>query len=234
MGKKFAPTYANIYMASWERTLFAKCHLTPFLYYRYLDDIFGIWQHGREEFEHFIEMVNTHHKNITVKYSTNDNAITFLDTTVFRGDSLQNSSTLKIKVYFKDTDTHSLLHKLSFHPRHTFKGIIKSQLIRFHRICTEKEDFQEATGILFYALRNRGYSRRFLRHIKSTTINYIKTSAPEARLLDPLHVIPLITTYSSQSQYINREIKRLFKDIQYGYRDCRNTESYRLIVKIKI
>lgn len=74
---------------------------------------------------------------------------------------------LATRVYFKSTDTHALLHKSSYHPKHTFKGIVKSQLIRFHRICTLEQDVEKATRILFKALQTRGYARRFLRGIKS-------------------------------------------------------------------
>ena len=75
------------------------------------------------------------------------------------------------KVFFKETDTHQLLHKTSFHPKHQFAGIIKSQLIRFKRICSSKHDFDFATSILFNAIKKRGYASRFLRRIKSEVIN---------------------------------------------------------------
>lgn len=51
MGKKFAPSYANIYM---EEMVFPKCSKLPFCYYQYLDDICGIWQHDDESFEIFL------------------------------------------------------------------------------------------------------------------------------------------------------------------------------------
>lgn len=44
-----------------------------------------------------------------------------------------------------------------------FKGIVKSQLLRFRRICTRETDRIEAIKILVKALRGRGYSRHFLR-----------------------------------------------------------------------
>lgn len=68
-------------------------------------------------------------------------------------------------VELKHTNTHALLHKTSYHPKHTFCGIIKSQLIRFHQICSNISDFNTATSILFRSLRSRGYSKRFLRTI---------------------------------------------------------------------
>ena len=97
-------------------------------------------------------------------------SIDFLDVTIFKGPTFNNVGTLDSKVYFKPTDSHQLLHKQSFHPKHTFRGIIKSQIIRFHRICTNKSDFEQACTTLFKALRHRGYTHRYLRYIKSKTL----------------------------------------------------------------
>ncbi|KAM4540300.1 calpain-3-like [Fundulus diaphanus] len=41
MGKKFAPAYANIFMAEWEAGALESCSKAPLHYYRYLDDIWG-------------------------------------------------------------------------------------------------------------------------------------------------------------------------------------------------
>jgi hypothetical protein len=86
-----------------------------------------------------------------------------------------NTGILDTKVFFKSTDTHQLLHKSSFHPKHTFRGILKSQIIRFDRISSRNEDFQRATNTLFRALRTRGYSKRFLRQIKNNTLENLDT-----------------------------------------------------------
>ena len=45
-------------------------------------------------------------------------------------------------MYFKPTDIHQLLDKTSFHPKHTFSGILKSQITRFYRICSEPSEFE--------------------------------------------------------------------------------------------
>lgn len=165
MGKKFAPAYANIFMATWEQAVFPKCSKLPILYIRYLDDIFGIWTHSKSDFEDFISVLNNHHDAITVKHNLQSEEIEFLDTQVFfMRESIENWR-LGTRVYFKPTDTHVLLHKNSFHPKHTFKGIVKSQLMRFERICTRPEDVEIATKTLFRALIPRGYSRSFLRSI---------------------------------------------------------------------
>ena len=79
-----------------------------------------------------------------------------------------------VVTYFEPTDTRQLMYKDLFHPIHTFSGILKSQLLRFHRICNNKSDFEEAIQILFHSLRQRNYTPRFLRHIKNTTLADIK------------------------------------------------------------
>ena len=174
MGQKYAPNYANIFMAEWERQALNKCDKKPIIYLRYLDDIFGIWTHGREEFNKFINTLNNHQSCIKLTSETSYQEINFLDTTVFKGSRFAETGCLDSKVFFKTTDTHQLLHKSSFHPKHTFAGIIKSQIMRFNRICNNKLDFQMATKILFDSLTKRGYSRRFLRGIKSKTLRQVR------------------------------------------------------------
>lgn len=52
MGKKFAPAYANIFMANWEEVVFTKCQQKPIHYLRYLDDIWGVWGAPKRNFRH--------------------------------------------------------------------------------------------------------------------------------------------------------------------------------------
>ena len=53
MEKKKAPTYANISMCNFEKYLLDNCKDKPFLYLRYIDDIFAIWQHCEDKLEQF-------------------------------------------------------------------------------------------------------------------------------------------------------------------------------------
>ena len=175
MGKKFAPSYANIFMAYFETEAMKKCYKLPTAYFRFLDDIFCIWDHGRENLDTFLGILNSHHPAVKLTASIEENSNDFLDVTAFKGPSFDLKSRLDTKVYFKPTDTHQLLHKASFHPKHTFRGILKSQIIRFNRICSQKSDFDSACSVLFRALRSRGYSARSLRYIKSETLEAMKS-----------------------------------------------------------
>ena len=235
MGKRFAPSYANIYMALWEETALAKCNLKPTHYFRFLDDIFGIWPHSEEDFLEFIGVLNSHHRSIKLKYTTSKESIDFLDVSVYKGNQFETNQKLDLKVYFKDTDTHALLHKSSFHPTHCFSGIVKSQLLRFKRICTQEGDFQTACKILFKALRGRGYTRTFLRRAQRTFL--------DVKARDDRPKIALITDYSTRSKMANSRIKRNFENRGTGlleevkiisaYRRNKNLRDYLVHSKLK-
>ena len=205
MGKKFAPHYADIFMAKLEKEALEKCPLKPSLYLRYLDDIFIIWPHSRDDFTHFLNVFNSHLPPIKFKASIQENSVDYLDTTIFKDQ--HNPSILRSKVYFKPTDTHQLLHKKSFHPKHTFKGIIKSQITRFHRICSFEDDFERAWSILYNALNKRNYSKRMLRKLKSETIRNLE----KHMVLDEI-AIPGSSSFGS------------FKCSKYSCLTCRDME----------
>lgn len=183
MGKRFSPSYASIFMAQWEKEGLEKVEHKPMLYYRFLDDIWGIWTESKYKFNQFINILNSINSSISVTTEFNKEQVNFLDITIFKGTEFIKTGILDTKVYFKTTDTHALLHKTSYHPKHTFSGIVKSQLLRFWRICSKEEDFFEAVRTLYTALARRGYSRSFLRRA-------IKDFKRQTRTEDPL--LPII------------------------------------------
>lgn len=205
MGKRFAPSYANIYMAEWEETALALCPIKPLKYFRFLDDIWGVWIDTKENFEQFIHILNTHHPCIKLKYTIDTNQVNFLDTITFKGPDFIRTNTLDIKMFFKNTDTHSLLHRSSFHPRHVFGGLLKSQLLRFSRICTRTKDFWEAVRTLFKALQPRGYSRTFLRR----AIRNFKEKTQQKESIP----LPLITDYAKHNTLLHFKIKQNFNNM---------------------
>ena len=83
-----------------------------------------IWPYSMDAFAVFLDIFNTREPSIKFKSSVSKSSIDYLDTTISKDPD--NSKTLSSKVFFKQTDTHQLLHKHSFHLTHTFKGLIKS------------------------------------------------------------------------------------------------------------
>ena len=169
MGKKFAPSYANIFMAQWEKKILKKVPHQPLVYFRFLDDVFMIWTHGREKLDQFLDILNNDNPCIKLKAEISDISVDFLDVTIFKGKRFDQERKLDTKVYHKPTDTLQLLHKTSYHPPHTFSGIVKSQVIRYFRLSTGLENFDADCLKLFNVLCKRGYSRSHLRKIKRDT-----------------------------------------------------------------
>ena len=155
------------FLAEWEEKTLAKYVLKPSVYRRFLDNIFMIWEQSKEEFYKLVKILNTHHCSISVEAELSSESMHFLDTVVYEGSRFRTFDT---KAYFKQTDTLELLHKKSHHPNHTFKGLIRSQILRYVRICNNKQDVMIACRKLFAALVRRGYSERFLRNIKDKTL----------------------------------------------------------------
>lgn len=89
----------------------------PF-YFRYLDDIIGVWPHNDSDFRTFIETLNDHHPSINIKHTLDTHSINFLDTTIQFVPISTTQKKLISCVYPnpKSTDTHALLHKASNHP----------------------------------------------------------------------------------------------------------------------
>lgn len=149
-----------------------------------------------------MEILNNFNPSIKVKAQIHPFSVDFLDTTTFKGPDFLRTHKLDTKVFFKATDTHSLLYKTSYHPRHTYRGIVKSQLLQFHRICSRYEDFRMATKVLFSVLTTRGYSRSFLRKVQKEFLN----QTPEST--GPL--LLLVVDYSTTALKTVRDIKRHF------------------------
>lgn len=129
-----------------------------------------------EELREYETFLNTIIEGITITLNVSTTFVDFLDTTVYKTScdvTNPDEVALRTKVFFKPTDTHQLLHQESFHPRHTTKGVLKSQVLRFQRISSTYEDFSTACLILFRSLQKRKYSSRMMRKMK---VNVWRTS----------------------------------------------------------
>ena len=161
MGKKYAPSFANIFMHYWEQHALSTTHFTSFFWKRYIDDIFGIWQHSQAQLHNFLQHLNSINPNIKVTLTSSSSCIHFLDCTVFK-----SNNHLATKIYSKPTDSHRLLHFNSFHPRHVFESIVKAQILRFIKLSSHPKDFLASYRTLKSSLLHCGYSRSLIKNCK--------------------------------------------------------------------
>lgn len=170
MGKRFAPALANLYLLEFDDKATNGYPIKPLFFVRYLDDIFFIWPGDVESLNLFENYLNSLIPDIKITLEHNTNEISFLDTVIYK-----QNNTLQTRTYFKPTDTHQLLHTDSYHPKHSFKGLIKSQLIRFKRLSSTKIDYDNSCKILFSHLTKRGYTYSKMRKTQSDIwFNYVE------------------------------------------------------------
>ena len=155
MGTKTAPSYANIVVAIFELLYVYTYTLQPLEWFRFIDDIFGLWTHGYEEFEKFIDYLNSRIDGLrfTVEYSFLE--ISFLDTII----KLHPNGTLTTSLYRKPTDTYNYVLYSSAHPTSCKLGIPYSQFLRIRRICSELSDFDHHSKNMALAFIQRGYPK---------------------------------------------------------------------------
>ena len=137
MGTRVAPSYDNLYMRALETKILENYHLKPRVWYRYIDDIFFIWDHGPTELTNWLKYLNG--TNDTIKFTSEHSSekINFLDTLVKK--DIDNN--LYTDLYIKPTDAHNYLKFDSSHPPHCKTSLPYSQLLRIKRICTKSNDF---------------------------------------------------------------------------------------------
>ena len=168
MGQRFAPSIANIYLSLWEENLKNKIDNFPIHWFRYIDDIFTIWNADAKSLKEFLNKINNFDPNIKITFSFNNTNTTFLDLNIYKYDNK-----LRHKVHFKDTNSHSILHTSSNHPKHIFRGIVYSQIRRWASLCTTRPDFEDACSLVFPIWRQRGYTKTLLRKTKIEVLNHL-------------------------------------------------------------
>ena len=166
MGKTYAPGLADLYLEKFDELARNGFYIKPLFYFRFLDDTFFVWVGSLEQLKEYEAFLNGLIPGVIITLNVSPISVNFLDTTVFKNTLTPGESELLTKVYFKETDTHQLLHKDSFHPLHTAKGVLKSQILRFQRISSTYHDFSFACNVLFKSLAKRRYSSRLMRKMK--------------------------------------------------------------------
>ena len=152
---KFAPPYAVHFMAALEEKILSK---KPSVWWRYIDDIFFIWNHGEESLKEFINEINSFHPTIKFTADWSKEKFIFLDVEV----TLKNG-VLSTDLFVKPTDTHQFLDPSSCHPYHCKKGIPYSQTLRLNRICSNNSNFDKRCNELENLLCEKGYSEKMVR-----------------------------------------------------------------------
>ena len=158
MGTKLAPSFANLFMGYFKEKYVATYPKQPFLWKRFIDDIFIIWTYGPEELSQFVTHLNSVHDTIKFTCEHSLHSVDFLDITIQMTPTNRLSTTL----FCKPTDTHNYLLYSSEHPRHLLNGIPYSQFLRVRRICSDSSEFKRNAMMLSSHFIRRGYPKHLV------------------------------------------------------------------------
>ena len=125
-----ASPYSILFMAELEEEIPGKAEFKPYLWWKYIYDIFFLWEHGEEKLKTFIGNINKMHPTIKFTADWSKTSINFLDVTV----------SITECIYMLN---HQDLLSSSCHPFYSKKGIPYSQALRLKRICSNNEFFDK-------------------------------------------------------------------------------------------
>ena len=98
-------------MAELEEEILGKAEFKPYLWWRYIDDIFFLWEHGEEKLKTFIDNIDKIHPTIRFTADWSKTSINFLDVTVSIAEGV-----IETDLYVKPTDSHQYRLLSSCHP----------------------------------------------------------------------------------------------------------------------
>ena len=177
IGSKMGKNYACTYMGKREEEVQEKAvkemGKKPKVWYRFVDDIWGIWEGKVEEFERFVKICNEHEERIKVTYDVCEREAIFLDVKAIKEDG----GKIKTELYVKPTDRTRYLHKDSDHPGHVKEGIAKGQFRRLRRICSEDTDYWKYGKKVEEKLTSRGYGKEKVKQQMKESYRMERTEA---------------------------------------------------------
>ena len=69
---------------SLEEDILNSCAANPWIWYRYIDDVFFIWTQGEEQLSSFVEYINIYHQTIKFTTDKSRDSVIYLDVSVSR------------------------------------------------------------------------------------------------------------------------------------------------------
>ena len=161
MGSPLSPIIADIFMEALETEVLNNITPAPTHWYRYVDDTFVVWPHGKDKLPGFLHQINSQHPNIrfTMEIEEN-NQLPFLDVLVKKRDD----GSLAHCVYRKPTHTNRYLNAASHHHPATKRCVLNTLVKRAERIC-DADSLQEEMTFLRRTFQENGYDKKTIRNM---------------------------------------------------------------------
>ena len=213
IGTRMAPAYANLFMHDLESQLLDLAPVKPYLWLRYIDDIFMIWTAGEEQLQEFLQWINQYHDTIKFTWDWSRTNVNYLDVQV-----INNNGVIETDLYTKPTDKHQYLFHTSCHPKGCKKSIPYAQALRLRRICSTSAAFEQRAADLTKYLVYRGYQVKFVRDQinRARVLDREELLAPRSMATNKR--IPFVVTYHPGLPNIGGILRELHPFLHYSER----------------
>ena len=126
----------------------------PVHYYRYIDDIFCVFDVNKSDPNNFLTYLNAQHDNLRFTSEIGPSSLSFLDVMV---DT--SGARFDLNVFRKDTYTNLLLNFNAYCPYSWKLGLINCMLYRAYRICSSWTNFHSEVQKLQKIFASNGYPK---------------------------------------------------------------------------
>ena len=204
MGTKLTPSYANLFIATFEDKYVYTYSQQPTLRKRFIDDIFLLWPHGKESLLTFIQYLNGVHVTIKFTSDISDKEIAFLDLTIYI-----SHPHIYTRLYTKSTDRHMYLDYSSEHPITLKNSIPYSQFLRLKRIHSEVHHLLEAEIHMYLFFRWRNYPHHIILEAWTKTNQYRRNQLLSKKSTENKEIpLMFITTYNRTNPNLKEIISK--------------------------
>ena len=205
MGTPCAVVFANLFLI-WHNNIILKTYnnittpisqhrLLPYLYKRFIDDIFMIFPNKLSAINYLKSFNNILNDIKICNPQISNTSVDILDITITINNIPSTEIyTLNTTLYSKPCNTHPYLCPYSNHLPHIFHNWIKNEIIRIRITCNIDDEFDKHIQIFYNNLLTRGYTVESLKPLfDSIQFNIIKVSRDEL-INKRIHKIKIIKT----------------------------------------
>ena len=170
------------------------------VWFRYINDIFFIWNHGEQELQRFLQKFNKTHPYLKFTHESSKEKNSFLDLSISLCDG-----NLYTDLHIKATDWHQYLEYTSSHPEHTKKSIINSQILGWSRLCSFEQEFERHKRNLRSWFFKRRYPEEIIdKEMPKVKFNFSKKINPTEK---EEKGAPLVVTYHPSLNCLSKIIR---------------------------
>jgi hypothetical protein len=205
MGTACAPTYANIVVYMLERPVLDIMRGDLQLYRRFLDDVLAYVTATRAN--ELMVRLNQLHRKIRFEFVVHSSTASFLDLQISKGHRFNASGVFDLAVHQKSMNLYLYIPYLSYHPEAMKRSFIQTELTRYIRNSSDRNDYVRLKHVFYQRLRDRGYPPRFLLPLFNT-IFYDDRSYFLWPAIRPLSEHPLMSTCPPISDCLLRRVAR--------------------------